>query len=92
MQTGSPESHGQRAPDERRIVRFTLLATLSAVAGIYVWYCTPLGATSISAAVIALLAIAAAASAAMSARLVFRSRRYRLPRQDVVSAGRGVAI
>jgi hypothetical protein len=92
MQTVSQESHGDPVPGEPRIVRFALLSTLFVVAGIYVWYCAPLGATVINAAVVALLAIAAAAFAAMSARFVFRLRRYRLPRQDVGPAERGVAV
>ena len=92
IQTVNPETQGDRVPGEPRIVRFTLLSTLFAIAGVYVWYCAPLGANSINAAFVALLVIAAAASAAMSARLVFRVRRHRPPRQDVVPAKRGVAL
>jgi hypothetical protein len=91
MQTGSPESDCARVPGEPGIVRMALLSTLFAVAGIYVWYCTPLEVTLINAAVAALLAVAAAACAATSARLGLQRRRGRLPRHNGAPAGRGLA-
>jgi hypothetical protein len=91
MQTGSPECDCGSVPGATGIVRMALLSTLFAVAGIYVWYCTPLGVTLINATVVALLAVAAAACVAASARLALRQRRVRPPRHDGAPAGGGLA-
>jgi hypothetical protein len=84
MKTALPDSRGSAVPGDRRLVRWSLVSTLLAVAAVYVWYCAPLGLTRANAAVVGCLAVAAAVSAAMSVRLLTRTSTNRRSRGELV--------
>ena len=82
MTSFSPDPHGARVAGKRRTVRATLLATLFAVAAVYVWYCAPLGVTLFNSAIVGLLVLAAAVCAVLFARVQVRQR----DRRDTICA------